>query len=328
MRFPFAGELSPTKLGVLFAGLDGLFLASWGVACKWYVTFDLGWSEYISAAVFAGVFHLLLSAFAQRGAVEAKIDFSRQGKWRFLLFAVIGISSFYIGILVYEWDDASVSASSFFRNSSMVFAAVLMWLATKSPRLSTIIVPKKLEWRHGLGLIVFLFGVWCFQDFKATFNAWVWLSFLIGFNRAVTELLMQRFAVEMNQATKEFWLGACILLVSSLLLAAGGSLPKLSAAGWIALLLVGGIIPLMQVVRFSALKRIDEVLAKKAITIASYLLFAMVIGYFAVGDAFSWGKTVGLFFAIGAVMFFDARLYEAVAKNLRRRISKTSSSEQ
>lgn len=304
--------------GVLAAVLDGLLLAFWGVASKALGVHNPGTFEYSLVLGVAGLGHILLAG-AFPGKKVDKVEEKRPGVGMFFLlisFVLISVAQFYLGVKVYEYKEADVAVSSFLRNSSLVFAALLAHFAAK---LGGVFVESRLTKRSLLGTFLFTLGVWIFFNaplsgvsLKGLASFWVLGSVLIGFNRSLTELLMQRFAKGVRREVMNAVLGAGLLLCSCI-----GALFSRPSVEWslpLVLLIaaVGLIIPVMQAFRFTALKALNEVLGKKGYTIWAYLGSSTLFGALFFYEPVGINKYLGLAIGMLAVALLEEGTFKAV----------------
>jgi drug/metabolite transporter (DMT)-like permease len=292
------------------AVLDGFFLAVWGIVSKKLALFDPGAFEYSMVLVFAGLGYFLSAllplekkAFKQVNIVDRKI-------YLFLsAFVLISVLQFYLGVKVYEYKEADVAVSSFLRNSSLVFAALLAHFARFS---GGMFIESRLSRKSIFGSVLFMLGVWIFfgspmssQDGTRYLSFWVVGSLLIGCNRAMTELLTQKFAKTISRVKMNVVAGIGLGIIGGLgcgIYSRGANF----SSYWIYwAIAVGFIVPIMQTFRFIALKVMNEILGKKGYAIWTYLFASMLLGAFFFSEELSLSKWLGLAIGGVAVVFLD-----------------------
>lgn len=302
--------------GVWFAVLDGVLLAFWGISSKAFASYDPGAYEYSMVLGVAGIGHLLLTFIPEGKKAVTDSSFKRSIIFLLIAFVLISVSQFYLGVKVYEYKDADVAVSSFLRNSSLIFAAIIAHFAKF---FGGMFVESKLTRTSIFGSFLFMLGIWMFFEAPLTSNNassylsfWVLGSLLIGFNRSITELLMQTFAKDISRTLMNFVIGGGFLIIGLLGAAFFQKSVVLNSRATFYLACVALIIPVMQAIRYSAFQYLNEVLGKKGFTIWAYLLFSMLLGGIFFGESLSPNKWAGLAVGMVAVLFLDKNTLRAV----------------
>lgn len=316
--------MSLKRIGVLSALIDGLLLAIWGIFSKAFAQYDPGAFEYSLLLSLAGVVYLLLpllpfviSLFEKNIKVSSvPVQLSRTAIAFLVFFVIISVVQFYLGVKVYEYRGADVAVSSFLRNSSLIFVAIFAHFTRYA---GGIFVESKLTWTSIFGSLLFMLGVWLFFEapltsFGASFylSFWVIGSVIIGFNRALTELLTQRFARVTTRNQMNYGIGWGLLIIGGIGCAVFQKSMTFDFRSGLYLMFVALIIPLMQAFRFTALKYLKEVLGKKGLTIWAYLFSSMILGGIVFRESLAWHKWAGLVIGAVAVAFLDSDTSKAV----------------
>lgn len=310
--------------GVVAALVDGFLLALWGLACKGLAQFSPGVYEYALVFYVAGLGHLSLAMFPDSGKGKSASIVSKRIVLLLSFFIMISVAQFYLGVQVYVDDSSDISISSFLRNSSLLFAALLAHNARFSGGL---FIESRLDGKSVSGMILFLLGAWCFFGmpyhsfhFGDLLVFWVVGSFFIGFNRALTELLMQNFAKSITKTQMNLGIGSGMLLTGVLGISFSSPRVVFSGEYLFFLLSVGLIIPLMQAFRYSALSYLNEVLGKKAYTIWMYLFASMLLAAYFYGESLAWQKWLGLLIGGFAVLLLDRNAYRAIFLKVEKKV--------
>jgi hypothetical protein len=219
---------------------------------------------------------------------------------------------------VYVDENSDIAISSFLRNSSLVFAAIFAHYARYS---FGVFNESRIDVRSLLGILIFIFGIISFLGFpsfvvlKDSFvSFWIIGSLLIGFNRAITELLMQTFTKSISRIQMNLGIGLGLIMTGTIGLLLFKPVLIYEPMLVFNIFCVAFIIPLMQAFRFSAFRYLNEVLGKKGYTIWAYLFFSMILAAWIFSENLSWYKWLGLLIGALAVAMLDKGTYKAVFK--------------
>lgn len=305
-------------VGILFAWIDGSCMGLWGVASKKLAQYDPGAFEYGLVLMVAGLGHLLLTRLPLDKVTAIAGQINRRCGFYLGLFVLVSVAQFYLGVKVYEDENSDVATSSFLRNTSLIFAAMIAVFRTNtgSGKLGVSENFKNFV-RAGLNTIFsslwFTIGIWIFfglpmgkADGIDYFSFWILGSVLIGFFRTVTEYLVAYFAKTITKKQMNSVVGMCLLVIGLLASIVNWASRVNLGYGYLYLIAVGAIIPVMQAFRFTALKRMNDLLGKKGHTIVAYLVSSMILGVVFFGESWHWHRIVGLLIGLTAIPMLDS----------------------